>query len=70
MPRNVVYSRWLWQLTKPGMMIAWPKSSSVAPGCVRDERAARPDGDDAPAGHGTAPSGSGGADTGSTQSAR
>ena len=25
MPRNVVYSTWLWQFTKPGMMMAWPE---------------------------------------------
>ncbi len=32
MPRNDVYSRWLWQLTKPGMMMDRPTSTSVAPG--------------------------------------
>ena len=32
MPRNVVYSTWLWQLTKPGMMMARPRSTDVASG--------------------------------------
>ena len=54
MPRNDVYSMWLWQLTKPGMMIARPRSENAAPGYSRHEARRGPDREDAPAGHGDA----------------
>ena len=70
MPRKVVYSRWLWQLTKPGMMMDWPKSSTTAPGWAAEDR--RPAHGDDPLARrrGRRRRRSGGRDTGSTQSAR
>ena len=71
MPRNVVYSMWLWQLTKPGMMIDRPVSTTARARVVGDQARSGADGDDAPVPPtATPPSGRTGAATGSTQSAR
>ena len=71
MPRNVVYSMWLWQLTKPGMMIDRPVSTTAAPGWSAIRRGAGPTATMRPSPPtATPPSGRTGAATGSTQSAR
>ena len=70
MPRNEVYSMWLWQLTKPGMMMDRPVSTSVAPGWSAMTRGAGPTATMRPPATATAPSGRTGAATGRTQSAR
>ena len=70
MPRNDVYSMWLWQLTKPGMMIARPRSENAAPGYSATRRGAGPTARMRPPDTATPPSGRTGAATGRTQSAR
>ena len=70
MPRNDVYSTWLWQLTKPGMMMDRPVSTTAAPGCSPMSRGAGPTARILPPATATPPSGRTGALTGRTQSAR
>ncbi len=70
MPRKLVYSRWLWALTNPGITTARPKSTSTASGQAARTSLSVPTATMRSPSTATAPFRTGGAVMGSSHSAR